>query len=206
MDFYEILEVAYEATGDEIKTSYRKLAMRYHPDRNPGDEEAVVKFKQVSEAYDVLSDNNKKVSYDHRLKKPTHKTPKPTPSQPTPVQIATRFGEGNLMVNLLLTKAQMKRGGKYMVNFHKKDICRLCGGDGSIYISNDWQHPHLVEREILVKCKLCKGTGLDGTKESNVNVVVPSNAFVGMQVTVQGEGEMLSKKTGLLRVVIMEKP
>ena len=55
-DYYEILDLHREASIDEIKTSYRKLAMQYHPDRNPGNSEAEEKFKELAEAYEVLSD------------------------------------------------------------------------------------------------------------------------------------------------------
>ena len=55
-DYYELLEVAKSASGEEIKKSYRRLAMKYHPDRNPGDKEAESKFKEINEAYDVLKD------------------------------------------------------------------------------------------------------------------------------------------------------
>ncbi len=63
-DYYEILSVSRNATSDEIKTSYRKLAMQFHPDRNPGNKEAEDKFKEVAEAYEVLSDQQKKQVYD----------------------------------------------------------------------------------------------------------------------------------------------
>ena len=55
-NYYDILEVSKNATADEIKKSYRKLARKYHPDVNPGDKEAESKFKELSEAYAVLSD------------------------------------------------------------------------------------------------------------------------------------------------------
>lgn len=64
-DFYEILGVSRDATTDEIKKSYRKLAMQYHPDRNPGDKQAEEKFKEAAEAYEALSDPNKRARYDH---------------------------------------------------------------------------------------------------------------------------------------------
>ncbi len=64
-DYYKILGVSRDATEEEIKRSYRKIAMQYHPDRNPGNKEAEEKFKIASEAYEVLSDPEKREIYDH---------------------------------------------------------------------------------------------------------------------------------------------
>lgn len=63
-DYYEILGVTREAGGDEIKSAYRKLAMQYHPDRNPGSKEAEDKFKEAAEAYEVLSNTEKRQRYN----------------------------------------------------------------------------------------------------------------------------------------------
>ena len=63
-DYYDILGVTKKATPEEIKKAYRSLAMKYHPDRNQGDKAAEGKFKEASEAYQVLSDPKKKSSYD----------------------------------------------------------------------------------------------------------------------------------------------
>jgi molecular chaperone DnaJ len=64
LDYYEVLGVTREAGDQELKTAYRKLAMQYHPDRNPGDAEAEEKFKECSEAYQVLTDAQKRAAYD----------------------------------------------------------------------------------------------------------------------------------------------
>lgn len=63
-DFYEILGVSKSASADEIKKAYRKVAMQFHPDRNPGDKAAEEKFKEAAEAYEILSDADKKAKYD----------------------------------------------------------------------------------------------------------------------------------------------
>ena len=63
-DYYEVLGVGKDASADEIKKAYRKLAVKYHPDKNPGDKEAEEKFKEAAEAYSILSDPDKKARYD----------------------------------------------------------------------------------------------------------------------------------------------
>ena len=64
MDYYKILEINKNASQEEIKKAYRKKALKYHPDRNPNDPSSEAKFKEVSEAYEVLSDDGKKRIYD----------------------------------------------------------------------------------------------------------------------------------------------
>ena len=63
-NLYEVLGLSRNASQEEIKKSYRKLAMKYHPDRNPGNADAEKNFKEVNEAYSVLSDEKKKKQYD----------------------------------------------------------------------------------------------------------------------------------------------
>lgn len=63
-DLYETLGVARDASADELKKAYRKLAVKYHPDKNPGDKEAEAKFKEISSAYDILKDPEKRAAYD----------------------------------------------------------------------------------------------------------------------------------------------
>ena len=66
-DYYEVLGVSKDASADEIKKAYRKKAIQYHPDKNPGDKEAEEKFKEAAEAYDVLSNADKKQRYAKSL-------------------------------------------------------------------------------------------------------------------------------------------
>ena len=63
-DYYEILGVNKSSTGDEIKKAYRKVAIQFHPDKNPDNNEAEEKFKEAAEAYEVLSDAEKRAQYD----------------------------------------------------------------------------------------------------------------------------------------------
>ena len=63
-DYYEVLGVTKSASAEDIKKAYRKLAVKYHPDKNPGDKDAEEKFKEAAEAYAILSDPDKKARYD----------------------------------------------------------------------------------------------------------------------------------------------
>ena len=63
-DYYEALGVARNASEADIKKAYRRLAMKHHPDRNPGDKAAEAKFKEIQQAYDILSDAQKRAAYD----------------------------------------------------------------------------------------------------------------------------------------------
>ena len=68
MDYYRILEIKEDADFLEIKKKYRKLAIKYHPDKNPGDDEAVKKFREITEAYEILGDEKKRKEYDRKRK------------------------------------------------------------------------------------------------------------------------------------------
>lgn len=77
MNYYQILGLQRDVSQEEIKKAYRRIAKQYHPDSNPGNREAEKKFKEASEAYEVLSNEEKRENYDHKLTKEWNK-PKPT--------------------------------------------------------------------------------------------------------------------------------
>ncbi|MEA2190659.1 MAG: molecular chaperone DnaJ [Solirubrobacteraceae bacterium] len=81
-DHYKVLAVDKKATADEIKKAYRKLARQYHPDKNPGDAKAEARFKQISQAHDILSDPEKRKDYDRALANPFSQTGRGGSGQP----------------------------------------------------------------------------------------------------------------------------
>jgi len=81
-DHYKVLGVDKKATADEIKKAYRKLARQYHPDKNPGDDKAEARFKQISQAHDILSDPDKRKDYDRALANPFSQTGRGGSGQP----------------------------------------------------------------------------------------------------------------------------
>ena len=93
-DFYELLGVSRKANAKEIRSAFRKLARKYHPDLNPGDKSAEEKFKQLQEAYDVLSDAKKRQMYDqHGFYSDNYQPGGPPPgSDPEDARVNFDFG------------------------------------------------------------------------------------------------------------------
>ena len=89
LDYYELLSVERTASDGEIKTAYRKLAMQFHPDRNPNNPEAEEKFKACSEAYQVLSDPDKRAAYDRYGHAGVNGSGNPSPAAAAPSSRAT---------------------------------------------------------------------------------------------------------------------
>lgn len=171
-DYYEVLGVAKNATKDEIKKAYRKLAIKYHPDKNPGDKEAEEKFKEAAEAYDVLSDDTKRQRYDQFGHAGVGGATGGGFSDVN--DIFTHFGDifgdlfgggasfggfgggsrgravrkgSNLRVRVKLNLSEIVSGTEKKIKIKKKVTCTACNGSGAA-TSNDVQ-----------SCPDCKGSG-----------------------------------------------
>jgi molecular chaperone DnaJ len=136
MDAYALLGVKPDATVDEIRRAYRKLALRLHPDRNPQDKDAEKKFKEVSQAYDVLSDVERRKKYEA-----DRTAPKPPPPPPPNYPVA------NVAVEVELNAYDLKNGCDKTVTVSRPRTCPDCRGTG------------FLTRPQIVCCVLCGGSG-----------------------------------------------
>lgn len=156
-DFYKTLGVAKDATKEQISKAYRKLAKKYHPDMNPGDEQAVDKFKQVAQAYEVLGDPNKRAEYDQfgSVGGRRQQSAQQHPFNDSffnhffnnAFQQATRESNRGSHVEVLLevTMKEAFEGCKKQVVFETKGACEKCMGSGA---------------KVVEKCDNCQGTGV----------------------------------------------
>jgi molecular chaperone DnaJ len=176
--YYDILEVGKEATPEEINKAYRKLALKYHPDKNPGDTGAEERFKELAAAYDVLRDPDKRKEYDAVLAGGNRPSFEEfggfggDPDEWTMEDIYSRFGDlfggdfgtsihrgrepgrrgYNIETELELDFRTAALGGKVAVSIDGEAACSVCGGKGVIGESD--------------KCSQCGGSGRL-TRQSN---------------------------------------
>jgi molecular chaperone DnaJ len=166
-DYYEILGVQKNASLDDIKKAYRKLAMKYHPDRNPGDKSAEEHFKEVAEAYAVLSDDQKRANYDRFGHEGLRGMGDPGFTDINDIfshfsDIFQGFGFGDIFgerssrrsnrgadieVRLKLTLAEVATGVTKKIKLRKRKPCDSCGGNGSAAGSR------------RITCSVCGGSG-----------------------------------------------
>ncbi|MFH0981318.1 MAG: molecular chaperone DnaJ [Planctomycetota bacterium] len=142
-DYYQVLGVSRDAGADEIKRAYRQAALKHHPDRNPDNPEAVGRFKEAAEAYEVLSDPEKRERYDqygHRgvsgvgIHDFAHMGIDDIFSMFTDILgggSRTRNRGADLQVELTLTLADVATGVERTLEFERLDYCAACGGSGA---------------------------------------------------------------------------
>ncbi|MBL9148695.1 MAG: molecular chaperone DnaJ [Phycisphaerae bacterium] len=149
-DYYEVLGVERTASGDEIKRAYRRLAMKWHPDRNPGNTEAEVEFKACAEAYEVLNDPERRARYDKHGHAGLRQTPGHDFRSMHVEDIFSMFqdifggmggggGGGrrgvargyDLETEVELTLEEVLTGAEREVEFKRLDVCQTCTGSGA---------------------------------------------------------------------------
>ena len=218
-DYYEVLGVDKNASADEIKKAYRKLAVKYHPDKNPGDKEAEERFKEAAEAYSVLSDADKKAKYDQFGHAGVDGSAPDFSGGFGNLNdiLNDLFGGGfggfggfgggfgggrggqrqqkvyrgrDIRVRVKLTLEEIAKGVEKEISIERSVPCKDCGGKGAKNASD------------IKTCSACNGTG-------QVQRVV--NTFLGQTVTYStcqqcgGEGKVISNPcrscggTGLVR-------
>lgn len=153
-DYYKILGVERNATKEDLKKAYRKLAVQYHPDKNPGNKESEAMFKEIAEAYDVLSDDQKRSKYDTGGSFFQSAGFNPFGNYPQGDFWDDVFSKRNqhkkgqnLFVNVPLTIQEMYLGAKRTINSRKYKKCKPCEGNGSL------------DGKSFQTCYNCKGTG-----------------------------------------------
>jgi molecular chaperone DnaJ len=163
-DYYEILEVSRTASDQEIKSSYRKLALKYHPDRNQGDKKAEERFKEAAEAYAILSDGDKRSRYDRFGHAGVGGAPGFDPSQFTGFEdifsgLGDIFGFGggarragpqrgaDLRYDLEIKFEQSARGVETSIQIPRHEACDTCKGNGAAPGTSP------------SPCPQCRGTG-----------------------------------------------
>ncbi|MBQ1330755.1 MAG: molecular chaperone DnaJ [Desulfovibrio sp.] len=187
-DYYDVLGVGKDASDDEIKKAYRKLAFKYHPDRNPGDKEAEAKFKEAAEAYDVLRDPNKRARYDQFGFEGVGQGAGFNNASDIFSQFGDIFGDfgsffgfggaqgrggpaagDDLRLSLHVTFEQAAHGAEIPVTIHRHATCDACGGTGAAPGTRPETCPHChgtgqIRRSqgffsISTPCPNCHGTG-----------------------------------------------
>lgn len=235
-DYYESLGLTKGASADEIKKAYRSLAKEWHPDKNPNNKEAEEKFKEISEAYEVLSDPDKKSKYDTyghakggsggfedfynsafgNMFRNRNKS--------------VRKGE-NLNLTVKLTLEEIYSGVNKKFKYKKTESCEACSGHGGSDIhqcptckgngrvARTVNTPVGVMQEVIncptcsgigttydVSCKVCNGSGTT-TIDQEIDIDIPSGVENGMTFVMAGKGQAIrSGISGDLHITILELP
>ena len=173
-DYYKILGVQENATADDIKKAYRKLALEFHPDRNPDNKESEEKFKEINEANDVLSDDKKRKDYENRSRNPHQHMGgghyDPFEGMVNEYVFRNQRTRSESKVVIVLSLKEVLTGGPKQVVFDRKNMCNDCRGtcisntetcpvcNGMGMLSHRQQRGNSIF-ETIGPCHHCQGTG-----------------------------------------------
>lgn len=214
-NYYEILDVSKDSSVDDIKKAYRKAALKYHPDRNPGDAAAEQKFKDVAEAYDVLGDPDKRSRYDRGGSEEAARNFDPFWNASS---IFSQFFGGNFSFEQDVLEVEIDfleaiKGCDKEISVEQKESCSscscvACGGKGNVIKNAPFiiQHTcgHCGGTGLLPKleCKECQGTGFKPLKEEKITIKIPAGVSDGMKIRLANKGNRIGGKHQDLIVMI----
>lgn len=204
-DYYEILGISKQASKDEIKKAYRQQALKYHPDKNPGNKEAEEHFKEAAEAYEVLSNDEKRARYDRFGHAGMGGSAGGFGQSMTMDDIFSSFGDifqdafggsfggftggrrsgrrvskgANLRVKVKLTLQEIATGVEKKLKVTKYSACDNCGGTGA------------AEPSSITTCSTCRGTG---QVTRVVNTMLGQMQTSSVCPTCGGDGKTITKK------------
>ena len=219
-DYYEVLGISKSNSSDEIKSAYRKLALKYHPDKNPGDKEAEEKFKEINEAYEVLSDDQKRHQYDTFGHDSVNNGGSGsfhggyTKYSGDFSNVGDIFGDffgdifggknssesshkrgEDLRYDLEISYLDAMNGAEVSINITRKDVCSICHGTGS----KDGSAPK--------QCPKCRGKGQVRYSQGffSLNQECPQCKGRGSVIDkpcyeCRGDGTIRNKKTVTVRI------
>ncbi|HEX4344656.1 MAG TPA: J domain-containing protein [Solirubrobacteraceae bacterium] len=196
-DHYKVLGIERKASADDIKKAYRKLARQYHPDKNPGDKKAEDRFKQISQAHDVLGDPDKRKEYDRALANPFSQTGRGGSGQPgfdtagfgdilsDLFGQATRGRSGgapprprqergrDLEAEISISFAQAVAGAEVPISVPTHDRCTTCGGTGA--------KPGTAP----IVCPRCQGRGIEAEGQGLFSISQPCSRCGGAGTVIE---------------------
>ena len=219
-DYYAILGVSRTATADEIKKAFRNLALKYHPDRNPGDPTAEVRFREAAEAYQVLGDEVERMRFDRLgpFYRPDGKPPSPEDMNAFVSDVLSGLFRkrkpsdrgDDLRYTLTIRLEEVAAGTTRTVEILRRRVCRSCKGQGappeglqpcapckgtgrssgSRIFRTTCPHCDGTGQKVVAPCEKCGGAGVQDRKE-RLQIRVPAGVATGQKLKVTGKGNEL---------------
>jgi molecular chaperone DnaJ len=217
-DLYNVLGVPRTATPDDIKRAYRSLAMRWHPDKNPGNDEVVQRFKDITEAYRTLSDPDKRARYDRLGPLYTADGRPPRPEDLNEV-VGTMFGNlfrrrteqagEDLRYTVSITLEDVAVGVEKEIVVPRRVRCRTCGGEGADpdggrkpctacngtgratgprLFRSECYHCDAKGYTVEKQCQTCAGEGRYPLEDA-LKVKIPAGVATGQKLKLKGKGD-----------------